>query len=52
MIAFVLAMQVVLSTYDGYYNPIYFTEEDKIRREISSARCLAVSLSLPSFTSW
>jgi APA family basic amino acid/polyamine antiporter len=29
LIAFVLAMQVVLSTYDGYYNPIYFTEEDK-----------------------
>lgn len=28
MIAFVLAMQVVLSTYDGYYSPIYYSEED------------------------
>jgi APA family basic amino acid/polyamine antiporter len=27
--AFVLAFQVVLSTYDGYYQPIYFAEEDK-----------------------
>ncbi len=26
--AFVLAFQVVLSTYDGYYQPIYFAEED------------------------
>lgn len=26
--AFVLAIQVVLSTYDGYYGPIYFAEED------------------------
>jgi len=26
--AFVLAFQVVLSTYDGYYGPIYFSEED------------------------
>lgn len=26
--AFVLAFQIVLSTYDGYYSPIYFSEED------------------------
>ena len=26
--AFVLAIQIVLSTYDGYYGPIYFAEED------------------------
>jgi len=28
VIAFVLAFQVILGTYDGYYNPIYFAEED------------------------
>jgi APA family basic amino acid/polyamine antiporter len=28
VIAFFLAFQVILSTYDGYYSPIYFTEED------------------------
>jgi APA family basic amino acid/polyamine antiporter len=28
LIAFVLAFQVILGTYDGYYNPIYFAEED------------------------
>jgi len=26
--AFVLAFQIVLGTYDGYYGPIYFAEED------------------------
>ncbi|HSU25801.1 MAG TPA: APC family permease, partial [Pyrinomonadaceae bacterium] len=28
LIAYVLAFQVILGTYDGYYNPIYFAEED------------------------
>ena len=28
IIAFVLAFQVILATYDGYYGPIYFCEED------------------------
>ncbi len=28
MIAFVLAFQMVLATYDGWYGPIYFSEED------------------------
>lgn len=28
VIAFVLAFQVIISTYDGYYGPIYFSEED------------------------
>jgi len=26
--AFVLGFQIVLGTYDGYYGPVYFTEED------------------------
>jgi basic amino acid/polyamine antiporter, APA family len=26
--AFVLAFQIILATYDGYYQPIYFAEED------------------------
>jgi basic amino acid/polyamine antiporter, APA family len=29
LLAFVLSMQAVLITYDGWYAPIYFTEEDK-----------------------
>ncbi len=29
LIAFVLAFQLVLGTYDGWYSAIYFTEEDK-----------------------
>jgi len=28
LVAYVLAFQVILGTYDGYYNPIYFAEED------------------------
>jgi APA family basic amino acid/polyamine antiporter len=28
LIGFILAFQAILSTYDGYYNPIYFAEED------------------------
>jgi APA family basic amino acid/polyamine antiporter len=28
LIAFILAFQFVLSTYDGWYSPIYFSEED------------------------
>lgn len=28
LVAFVLAFQMVLSTYDGWYAPIYFSEED------------------------
>ncbi|MGD9561592.1 MAG: APC family permease [Pyrinomonadaceae bacterium] len=28
LFAFVLAFQLVLSTYDGWYSPIYFSEED------------------------
>ena len=29
LLAFVLSMQAVIITYDGWYAPIYFTEEDK-----------------------
>lgn len=29
LVAFVLAFQMVLSTYDGWYSPVYFSEEDK-----------------------
>lgn len=28
-VAFILAFQMVLSTYDGWYSPMYFSEEDK-----------------------
>jgi APA family basic amino acid/polyamine antiporter len=28
LVAFILAFQMVLSTYDGWYGPIYFSEED------------------------
>ena len=29
LVAFILAFQMVLSTYDGWYGPIYFSEEDR-----------------------
>jgi basic amino acid/polyamine antiporter, APA family len=28
LVAFVLAFQLIISTYDGWYSPIYFSEED------------------------
>lgn len=33
LVAFILAFQLVLSTYDGWYAPIYFSEEDTNPRQ-------------------
>lgn len=33
LVAFILAFQLVLATYDGWYSPIYFSEEDTNPRQ-------------------